>query len=54
MRGQTLPRATLGEVLLSFSQGEEVASWSKGGLGITKDIMPVIMYKDKTGKIITE
>ena len=52
MRGRALPRVTLGEVLLSFSQGEEVASRSRGGLGIFKDIIPVIMHKKGSGRII--
>ena len=47
MRGRAFPRAALGEALLSFSQGEEVVSWSRGGLGMFEDIMPVIMYKEK-------
>ena len=34
MRGRALPRVTLGEALLSFSQRKEVALRSKGGLRI--------------------
>ena len=52
MRGRAFPRATLGEVLLNFSQGEEVASRSKGGSGISKDIIPVMMYKERSGRIV--
>ena len=43
MQGRAFPRANLGEVLLSFSQGKEVASRLKGGLGIFKNIMTVMM-----------
>ena len=52
IRGRTFPRVTLGEVLLSFSQGEKVASRSRRGSEIFKDIMPVIMHKKGNGKII--
>ena len=52
IRGRAFPRAGLSEASLSFSQGKEVASRSKGGLRISKDIMPVIMHKKKSGKII--
>ena len=51
MRGRAFPRAALGKALLSFSQREEVASRSRG-LRIFKDIMPVIMHKERSGKII--
>ena len=44
MRGQAFPRAGLGKASLSFSQGKEIVSWSRG-LGISKDIIPVIMHK---------
>ena len=54
MRGQAFPRAALGKALLSFSQGEEVASRFKGGSGISKNIIPVIMHKKKNGKIVIE
>ena len=50
MRGRALPRATLGEALLSFSQREEVASRSRGGSRISKNIIPVIMHKKKKRK----
>ena len=52
MRGRASSRGTLGEVLLSFSQGEKVASRSRGGLGMFKDIMPVIMHKERSGRIV--
>ena len=52
MRGRALPRATLGEASLSFSQGEEVASRSRGGLGISKNIIPVIMHKKGSERIV--
>ena len=52
MRGRAFPRAALGKASLSFSQGEEVASWSRGGLRISKDIIPVIMYKKGSGRIV--
>ena len=54
MRGRALPRATLGKASLSFSQGKEVTSRSRGGLKISKDIIPVIMHKKKSGKIVTK
>ena len=50
MRGRALPRAALGEASLSSSQGEEVASRSRGGSGISKDIIPVMMHKEKKRK----
>ena len=50
MRGQALPRAALKEALLNFSKGEKVVSRSKGGLRIFKNIMPVIMHKEKKRK----
>ena len=49
MRGRAFPRASLGKASLSSSQGEEVALRS-GGLGISKDIMPVMMHKEKKRK----
>ena len=52
MRGRAFSRAALGEVSLSFSQGEKVTSRSKGGLRIFKNIMPVIMHKERSGKIV--
>ena len=52
MRGQALPRAALGKASLSSSQGKKVASRSRGGLRISKDIIPVIMHKEKSGKIV--
>ena len=52
MRGRALPRAVLGEASLSSLQGKEVASRSKGGLRIFKDIIPVIMHKEKSGRIV--
>ena len=52
MRGRASLRGAFGEALLSFLQGEEVASRSRGGLRIFKDIMPVMMYKERSGRII--
>ena len=52
MRGRALPRATLGKASLSSSQGEKVTSRSRGGLGISKNIMPVIMHKKGSGRIV--
>ena len=52
IRGRAFLRVAFGEVLLSFLQGEEVASRSRGGLGIFKDIMPVMMYKEGNGRIV--
>ena len=46
MRGRVSPRAGLGKVLLSSLQSEKITSRSKGGSRISKDIMPVIMYKE--------
>ena len=58
MRGRAFPRATLGKASLSSSQGEEVASRSRGELRIFKNIIPVIMYKKRKrknyNKIITK
>ena len=50
MRGQAFTRAALGEALLSFSQGKEVASRSRGGSRISKDIIPVMMHKERKRK----
>ena len=52
MRGRASLRGALGEVLLSSSQREKVALRSRGGLGMSEDIMPVIMYKERSGKIV--
>ena len=52
IRGQASPQAGLGKASLSFSQKEKVASRSRGGLGIFEDILPVIMYKEGSGKTI--
>ena len=52
IRGRASSRGALGKVSLSSSQGEEVASRSRGGLGISKDIMPVIMHKEGSGRIV--
>ena len=46
MRGRAFPRAGLVKVSLSSSQREKVASRFKGGLGMSKDIMPVMMHKE--------
>ena len=54
IRGRAFPRAAFDKVSLSFSQGEEVVSRSRGGLGMSKDIMPVIMHKEKSGRIVTK
>ena len=45
MRGQVFPRAGLGKASLSSSQGKEVALRPKGELGMSEDIMPVMMHK---------
>ena len=52
MRGRALPRATFGKASLNSSQGEEVASRSRGGLRIFKDIIPVIIHKEKSGRVV--
>ena len=52
MRGQVFPWATFKEALLSFSQGKEVALRSRGGLRMSKNIIPVIMYKKGSGRIV--
>ena len=52
MRGQASLRGALGKASLSSSQGEKVASRSRGGLRMSEDIMPVIMHKERSGRII--
>ena len=52
MRGRAFLPVTLGEASLSFSQGEEVASRSRGGSGMSEDIMPVMMHKEGSGRIV--
>ena len=52
MRGRAFLWVTLGEASLSFLQGEEITLRFKGGLRIFKNIIPVIMYKKRSGKII--
>ena len=52
MRGRALPQAALGEALLSFLSGEEVVLRFRGGLGIFKDIIPVIIHKKRSGRIV--
>ena len=51
MQGRALSQAAFSEVSLSFSQGEEVALRSRG-LRIFKNIIPVIMYKEGSGRIV--
>ena len=51
MRGQAFSRGALGEASLSSSQGEEVASRSRGGSGMSEDIMPVIMHKEEAEEL---
>ena len=50
MRGRAALRAGLGEASLSFSHGKEITSRSKGRLRMFKDIIPVIMHKERKRK----
>ena len=52
MRGRTSLRGALGEALLNSLQGEKVASRFRGGLRMSKDIIPVIMHKKGSGRIV--